>query len=86
MEFDLGPPLELGPNIEHFFQELASVQREDRGSDPSKEPLAEDYERWLEWRGQIVDTPNWWWELLGILGVSNIQELAQKIRASFELP
>ena len=38
------------------------------------------------WRGQAVNTPSWWWELVGILEVSNFQELAQKIWASFNLP
>ena len=86
LEFDLGPPPELGPDIGHFFQEQACGQGEDRGSDLSQEPLVEDYERWVEWRGQIIAAPAWWWELLEILGVSNIQELGQKIRSSFELP
>ena len=29
---------------------------------------------------------NWWWELVGILGINDFQKLAQKIRASFEIP
>ena len=35
LEIDLEPPPELGPDIEHFFQEQASRQGEDRGSGPS---------------------------------------------------
>ena len=34
----------------------------------------------------MIVMTTWWQELLEILGVSNIQELAQKIRASFQLP
>ena len=30
--------------------------------------------------------PNWWWELVGILGIDNFPVLAQKIRASYEVP
>ena len=30
--------------------------------------------------------PNWWKELVGILGVDDFWELTQKIRASFEIP
>ena len=59
LEFDLGPLPELGLDIEHFFQEPANQPKEDRGSNPSPEPPAEEYERWVEWRGQAVDTPNW---------------------------
>ena len=62
------------------------MQGEDGGGNPSQEPPAEDYERWVKWRGQTISTPGWWWELLGIPGVSDVQELAWKIRASFELP
>ena len=47
LEFDLGPPPELGPDIEHFFQEQACGQGEDGGSGPSQELLMEDYERGL---------------------------------------
>ena len=34
----------------------------------------------------MIVMPTWCWELLEILGVSNVQELAWKIWASFELP
>ena len=86
LEFNLGPPPELGVDVEHFFQEEASGQGEDRGSGPSQEPQMEDYERWVEWRGQKVATPTWWQELLEILEVNDVQELSWKTRASFELP
>ena len=59
LEFDLGPPPELGLDIEHFFQEQASQQEEHRESDTSQEPPAEDYESWVEWRGQMTATPTW---------------------------
>ena len=38
------------------------------------------------WRGHRVNTPNWWWELVGMPGINNFREVAQKIRPSFELP
>ena len=64
LEFTLGPTPELGLDIKHFFQEQASGQGEGRGSDPSQEPLMEDFERWVEWRGQMLATPtggrNYW--------------------------
>ena len=54
--------------------------------DPSQGIWAEDYEDWIEWRGCLVNTPTWWQELVGILKITDFQELAWKIRASFELP
>ena len=84
-ELDLGPLPELGLDLEHFLQELAITEGEGKGIDVSQEPPAEDYEKWIKWRGCWVHTPNWWWELMGILGINDLQELAQKIRASFEI-
>ena len=46
----------------------------------------EDHEKWIEWRGCRVHTPDWWWKLVEIPGINNFWELAQKIRASFEIP
>ena len=63
LEVNLGPPPELGPDVEHFFQELANESEEDKGSNFPPESPVEEYERWIEWRGQAVDTPSWWQEL-----------------------
>ena len=63
LEFDLRPSPELGPDVKHFFGESANKSREDKESNFPLEPLAEEYERWLEWRGQAVNMPSWWWEL-----------------------
>ena len=79
LEFDLGPPPELGPEVNHFLQELTSKSREDSESNSSPEPLMEEYKRWVMWRGQALDTPSWWQELVEILEVDDFQELAQKI-------
>ena len=72
LEFDLGPPLELGPNVEHFLQELAGKCVEDGGSHLSAEPPVEKYEKWVEWRGWVVDTPSWWQELEKIPEVDDV--------------
>ena len=85
LEFDLGMPPELGPDVHHFLQELASSTREDSGSDSSPEPPAEEYERWVTWWGQILNMPDWWQELVEIPEVDNYWELAWMIWASFKL-
>ena len=81
---DLGPSPKLEPDIECFLQEPVTTQEEGKGSDVSQEPSVEDYEKWIEWRRCQVHTPNWWWELVGIPGINDFQELIQKIRAFFE--
>ena len=72
--------------MEWFFQGLAGKCGEDSGRQFPAEPPAKEYEKWVEWRGWAVDTPSWCQELEMIPDVDDIQELAQKIWASFELP
>ena len=72
--------------MKYFLQELATTQKEGNGSDLLQEPPVEDYEKWFEWRGCRVHTPDWWQELAEILGINDFQELVQKIRVSFEIP
>ena len=60
LEFNLGPPPELGPDVECFFGESANESREDEESNILSESPAEEYESWVEWRGQVVDMPSWW--------------------------
>ena len=59
---------------------------EGEGSNPLQEPLAKEYKECIVWRGHHVHTPNWWRELVRILGINDFQEFTQKIRASFEVP
>ena len=84
VELDLGPPSEIGPNVERFFHGQAGKEDKE-GHLPAEPPVGEHEER-TEWRGQVVDTPDWWQELEMMLEVDNIQKLARKIWASFKLP
>ena len=51
LEFNLQPPPELGPDIDHFLQEPANGSREDNERDSSPDLPVEEYERWVIWRG-----------------------------------
>ena len=84
-EFNLRPPPELEPDVERFFHVPMGECKEDAGGHSPTEPLAEEYAKWIEWRGPAVDTPDWWWELEMISEVDDVQELALKIQASFKL-
>ena len=85
LEFNLGPPPELAPDVNHFLQELARSARKGSGSNPSPEPPVEEYKRLVTWQGQVLNMPEWWQELVEIPGVDDHQELAWVIWASFEL-
>ena len=86
LDFDLEPLPELGPEVNHFLQELAGSSEEDDGTRSSPESPVEEYERWVTWQAQAHDTPGWWPELAEIPDVNNHQELAWMVWASFELP
>ena len=84
MELDLGPPPDLGPNVERFFS--GPVGKEDKeGYLPAESPV-EEHEECIEWRGQVVDTLDWWQDLEMVPEVDDIQKLARKIWTFFELP
>ena len=59
LEFNLGSPPELGPDVEHFFQEQASRQGEDGGSALPKNP------RQKIMRGGLNGGDRWLWHPLG---------------------
>ena len=86
LDFDLEDLLELGPEVDHFLQELAGSSDEENRDRPSAEPLVEEYERWVTWRAQMHDTPGWWQELVKVPEVKDHQELAKKVQASFKIP
>ena len=70
--------------MKRFFSGPAGEEDEE-GQLPA-EPPVEEYEEWIKWRGQVVDTPDLWQELEMVPEVDDIQKLARKIWASFELP
>ena len=85
-ECDLGPPMTLEPNLEHFLGEPAVVQGAEWGCNLSQEPSVENYKVWLEWRGHQLDMLDWWEELVAIPNVKDHCRLTQKVQASFEIP
>ena len=50
LDFDLEAPPELGPEVNHFLQELAGSSEEEDRKRSSPEPLVEDYGSWVTWR------------------------------------
>ena len=86
LEFDPGPPPELGSDVNRFLQEPASSARKDCRSNSSPElPLDRNTEGGVTWQGQVLDMPDWWQELAEIAEIDNYQELDQRIQAFFEL-
>ena len=82
-----GPHAGAGSQTSEYFLHGSQPPCKGRmeGAISLKKSPVNDYEEWVKWKGQRVDTPNWWWELVGIPGSKWLWELAQKIRASFKL-
>ena len=86
MDFDLEALLELGLEVDHFFQGPAESSEEKDRRTSSREPPVEEFESWVIWRAQMHDTPDWWQELAEIPGVDDHEKLVQEVWASFQLP
>ena len=76
LEFDLGPPPELGPDVNSFLQELSSSVREGSRNNSSSEPPVEEYRRSVYLEGLVLNTPDWWQELVEIQEIDDHWEVA----------
>ena len=45
-----------------------------------------DFGQWVPWKSERCETPDWWEELLAVLGNEDARRLAREVRASFVLP
>ena len=53
---------------------------------PSSKPPIGELQRWVPWKAQMYETPDWWQELSVVPGVDNYEKLACEVWASFCLP
>ena len=56
------------------------------GENPPVELSISNLEAWLEYQSMQIGTPVWWKELEAVLGITDQQKFARKIRASFYIP
>ena len=82
-DLDLGKPLELEPRVTSFL--TRSVESSEEEESPPETPV-EDLCQWVMWKAEATKAPNWWRELLALLGVPDCKKLAQQIWASFSHP
>ena len=83
VDFDLGAPLELGPEVNHFLQGSAESSKEEDKEVPCPKPPVEELESWVIWKSQKQDTSGWWQELAEVPGVDDPKKLAWEVQASF---
>ena len=82
-DLDLGKPLELEPGITSFL--TRSVESSEEEESPPEPPVGELH-RWVMWKAEATEIPDWWRELLALLGVPDCKKLPQQIWASFSHP
>ena len=71
-EGDIGPPPFLKADLEYFLGGDIPMLGAEGGEDPWQDylpkPYLEDSTKWVEWRADQIDTPEWWPELSAISG------------------
>ena len=75
-DLDLGEPLELEPGVTSFLRGSADSLEEEG---PPPEPPVGELCKWMMWKAEMTETPDWWRELLAVLGVPNCKSLACKV-------
>ena len=79
---DLEEPLELGLEVTSFLRGSAENSEEEEKA-PSPKPPVKELCKWVTWKAEMCETPDWWRELLAIRGVQDCKELVQKVWALF---
>ena len=64
-DLDLGEPLELEPGVTSFLRGSAKSSEEE--GPPPELPVG-DLCEWVTWKAKTTETPDWWRELLVVLG------------------
>ena len=80
---DLGKPLELEPGVTSFLTRLEGSSEEEG---PPPEPPVGELREWVTWKAEATKTPDWWRQLLALVGVPDCKKLARQIWVSFSHP
>ena len=82
---DLEEPLELGPALAFFLRGSPEASK-DEGDRMPPEPTVLEFAKWVPWKAEKYETPNWWSKLLAVPGMRDCRKLAREVWASFQLP
>ena len=81
----LGELPELKAEVASFLEGSSEVS-DGKSKEGPLEPSVSKFTNWVRWKVGKCNTPNWWAELLTVLGEDKTRRLAQEVRASFQLP
>ena len=83
-DLDLGEPPQLKAEVASFLEGSSEMPEEkDEGMLP--EPLVSQSAKWVQWRAEKCDVPDWWVEL-STVPLEDTGRLAREVRALFQLP
>ena len=71
-DLELGELPELEPGVTSFLRGSAESSEEE--GPPPELPVWELH-KLVMWKAEMIETPDWWRELLAVLGVSNCKRL-----------
>ena len=72
-------PLELKPMVASFLRGLPKTSK-DEDEETSSEPPVREFSQWVPWKAKRCETPEWWTELLTLLGKDDHRKLAREVR------
>ena len=81
---DLGEPPQLKAEVASFWQG-SSKTSEDKDEEMLPEPSISKSAKWVQWRAEKCDVPDWWAEL-STVPEEDTGRLAREVRALFQLP
>ena len=81
---DLGDPPQLQAEVASSLQ-CSSKTTEEDSEGISPEPPVSQPAKWVQWRAEMCDIPNWYAEL-STVPLEDTEKLAWQVRASFRLP
>ena len=84
-DYDLEELPELKLMVASFLRGSLETS-DDEGKKAPPEPMILDFDLWVPWKVERCETPEWWMELLAVLGKEDARKLAREVRASFRLP
>ena len=81
---DLGDLPQLQAEVASFLQCSSETAEEDSKGIPPEPPISQPT-KWVQWRAETCDIPNWYVEL-STVPLEDTEKLAWQVRASFRLP
>ena len=82
---DLEEPPELGLEVTSFIRGSAKNSEEEKKA-PSPKPPVKELCKWVAWKAEMCQTPDWWRKLLAVPGVPDCKSWHGSCGPCFIIP